>query len=54
MALKEYEVEIGGLPHVLQLSEADAKNYEGATEVKKTSTKQAAAQNKQAPAADDK
>lgn len=34
MALKEYQVDIGGLPHTLQLSDADAKRYEGAELVK--------------------
>lgn len=32
--MKEYEVEIGGIKHRLQLSAEDAKKYPKATEVK--------------------
>lgn len=47
MALKEYEVQINGLPHTLQLSDKDAEQYEeqGAKLVKretKAPTKKAA------------
>jgi hypothetical protein len=49
MALKQYEVEINGLPHTLQLSDEDAKQYKDAKEVKATKAAQAP-QNKQAPA----
>lgn len=32
--MKEYDVEINGIAHRLQLSAEDAKKYPGATEVK--------------------
>ncbi|WP_157079050.1 hypothetical protein [Herbiconiux solani] len=48
MALKQYDVEINGINHTLQLSDEDVKQYKNAKEVK---AKQAPApQNKQAPA----
>jgi hypothetical protein len=50
----EYEVEINGVTHTLQLSDTDAKAYGDAAK-KVTRTKAAAAPaNKQAPAPDTK
>jgi len=42
-SMKQYEVEIGGIPHILQLTAEDAKRYEGAKEVKAPANKQAPA-----------
>ncbi len=46
--LKEYDVDINGITHTLQLSAEDAKRYEGATARKAAApaNKQAAPQNK--------
>lgn len=41
MALKEYEVEVGGLKHTLQLSDEDAKRFDGAKEIKRPVNKAA-------------
>lgn len=43
--MREYEVQIGGVPHTLQLDDEDAKRYPGAKPVTK-----AAAETKQASA----
>jgi hypothetical protein len=45
MALKKYEVTIGGLPHTVELDEEDAKRYRTAKPLEK---KAAAPANKQA------
>lgn len=53
--MREYEVQIGGLPHTLLLDDETAKRYgDRATEVKRTETKKAPAPANKARTAENK